>query len=117
MNIRIITKSLEMTTAISDYIQKKVISIERLLKNTPPETIIDIEVGKDAKHRKGQGFRAEISIKLADRRLYAVAVEGDLYAAIDKVKDEIISELKKNKSKKIDIKRRQDSKQKRQLKS
>ena len=116
MNIRTITKNLELTTSISDYIQKKILPLEKLLKNAPPETIIDIEVGRDAKKRKGEGFKAEISIKLTDKRLYATAVESDLYAAIDKVKDEILAELKKNNSKKRDVTRKQASKQKKELK-
>jgi ribosomal subunit interface protein len=117
MNIRTITKNLELTTAISNYINKKVIALEKLLKGFPPDTIIDIEVGKDAKHHKGEGFRAEMSIKLSDRRLYAAVVDSDLYAAIDKVKDEILGELKKNNNKKRDVKRRQASKQKKEVKS
>ena len=105
-----------MTTAISDYIAKKVLPLEHLLKNSPPETIIDVEVGKDSQHKKSDGFRAEMSIKLLDKRLYATAINADLYAAIDKVKDEILAELKKNSSKKRDVKRRQASKQKREVK-
>jgi len=117
MNIRTITKNLELTEAISNYIAKKTLSLEKLLKGFPPETIIDIEVGKDSKHKKNEGFRAEMSIKLLDKRLYATAINADLYAAIDKVKDEILSELKKNSSKKRDVKRKQASKQKREVKS
>jgi ribosomal subunit interface protein len=114
MNIRTITQNLELTDAITEYVNKKLISIERLLKNMPPETMIEVDLGKDAKHRKGQGFRAEMSIKLPSKRLYAAAKDSDLYAAIDKVKDEIISELKKDSSKKRDNERRSGSKQKRE---
>ena len=117
MNVRTISKSLELTEAISNYIQKKIVPLEKLLKGLPPETLIEVEVGKDHKHHKGTGFRAEMSVKLSDKKLYAVAIEADLYAAIDKVKDEIIAEFKKNKSKKRDVRRSGASKIKKEIKN
>ena len=106
MNIRTNTNGIELTESISSYIEKKLITIERLLQHVPPETLIEVEIEKDSKQRKGQGFRAEISIVLPNKRLYASAEHDDLYAAIDEVKDEILSELKKQNTKRRDIVRR-----------
>jgi putative sigma-54 modulation protein len=106
MNIRTITNGIELTESISSYIEKKLTTIERLLNNLPPETLIEVDIQKDSKQRKGQGFRAEISILLPNKRLYASAEHDDLYAAIDEVKDEILSELKKQNTKRRDIVRR-----------
>jgi ribosomal subunit interface protein len=106
MNIRTNTHGIELTPSISSYIEKKLITIERLLQDVPPETLIEIEIEKDSKQRKGQGFKAEINIFLPNKRLYASADHDDLYAAIDEAKDEILSELKKQNVKKRDVARR-----------
>jgi putative sigma-54 modulation protein len=106
MNIRTNTHGIELTSSISEYIEKKLVTIERLLQNVPPETLIEVEIEKDSKQRKGQGFKTEINIFLPNKRLFASADDDDLYAAIDKVKDEILRELKKQNTKRRDIVRR-----------
>jgi len=106
MNIRTNTHGIELTPSISEYIEKKLITIERLLQGVPPETLIEIEIEKDSKQRKGQGFKAEINVFLPNKRLFASAEHDDLYAAIDEAKDEILSELKKQNVKRRDIARR-----------
>jgi ribosomal subunit interface protein len=106
MNIRTNTHGIELTSSISEYIEKKLVTIERLLQNVPPETLIEVEIEKDSRQRKGQGFKAEINVFLPNKRLFASAEHDDLYAAIDEAKDEILSELKKQNVKRRDIARR-----------
>jgi len=112
MNIRTNTHGIELTPSISSYIEKKLVTIERLLKDVPPETLVEIEIEKDSKQRKGQGFNAQINIFLPNKRLFASADHDDLYAAIDKAKDEILSELKKQNVKRRDMFRRSAAKTK-----
>ena len=95
-----------MTPSISDYIEKKLIAVERLLKDTPPETLIEVDIEKDSKQHKGKIFRAEINIFLPEKRIFASASHDDMYAAIDQVKDEVLSELKKKNVKRREIARR-----------
>ena len=109
MNIRTNTHGIELTSSISTYLEKKLKTIERLLQHVPPETLIEVEIEKDSKQRKGQGFKAEINIFLPNKRLFASAEHDDLYAAIDEAKDEILSELKKQNVKRRDIVRRSAS--------
>ena len=106
MNIRTNTHGIELTPSISGYIEKKLITIERFLQGTPPETLIEIDIEKDSKQRKDQGFKVEMIILLPNKRLFASADHDDLYAAIDEAKDEIVSELKKRNVKRRDIVRR-----------
>lgn len=106
MNIRTNTHGIGLTPAISAYIEKKLVAVERLLKGTPPETLVDVDIEKDSKQHKGKIFRAEINIFLPEKRLFASAAHEDMYAAIDEVKDEILSELKKKNVKRRDIARR-----------
>ena len=112
MNIRTNTHGVELTESISSYIEKKLTTIERLLRDVPPETLIEVEIEKDSKQRKGQGFKAQINIFLPNKRLFAMAEHDDLYAAIDEAKDEILSELKKQNTKKRDVFRRSAAKTK-----
>jgi len=112
MNIRTNTHGIELTPALSTYIEKKLITIERLLTNTPPETLIEVEIEKDSKHRKGQGFKADINIFLPNKQLFASAEHDDVYAAIDEAKDEILREIKKLNTKRRDVVRRSAAKAK-----
>lgn len=106
MNIRTNTHGIELTSSISAYIEKKLVTIERLLQDVPPETLIEVEIEKDSKQRKGQGFKVELNVLLPNKRIFASADHDDLYAAIDEAKDEILSELKKQNVKRRDIVRR-----------
>jgi putative sigma-54 modulation protein len=106
MNIRTNTHGIELTPSISSYITKKLTTVERLLKDTPPETLVEVEIEKDSKQHKGEVFKAEINIFLPNKRLFASATHEDMYAAIDQVKDEILSELKKQNVRRRDIARR-----------
>ena len=110
MNIRTNTHGIELTQSISEYVEKKLNTIERLLQNVPPETLIEIEIEKDTKQRKDQGFKVAINVFLPNKRLFASADHDDLYAAIDEAKDEIVSELKKHNTKRRDITRRSAAK-------
>lgn len=110
MNIRTNTHGIELTPSISGYIEKKLKTVERLLHDTPPETLVEIEIEKDSKQHKGKVFKAEMNIFLPNKRLFASAHNDDMYAAIDQVKDEILSELKKQKVKRRDITRRSAAK-------
>jgi ribosomal subunit interface protein len=113
MNIRTNTHGIELTESISSYIEKKLITIEHLLQGAAPETLIEVEIRKDHKQRKGQGFKAEINVFLPNKRLFASADHDDLYAAIDEAKDQILSELKKQNTKRKDIIRRSAARTKR----
>ncbi len=61
-----------------------------------------VEVGKTTRHhKKGNVFRAEITLALPKKKvLRAEAEEWDVRVAIDRVRDEIYSEIRKWKEKK-----------------
>ncbi len=92
-------KNFELTDAIRQYVQKKLIELDKFI----PEGMfasIDLEFERTTHHhRKGDVFRAEANISVPSTTLYAQAQEEDLYAAIDKLKDEVQRELKDYKDK------------------
>ena len=96
--INIKTTNIELSDSIREYIAKKFEGIEKVL-NTD-EVKGQIEVGKISNHHKsGDIFRAEINLDANGKMFYAATEEADLYMAIDVVKNEIVSEVKKVKTK------------------
>lgn len=106
MNINIKTTAITLTPAISDYANKRLDKIETLLAHDA-SAICDIELARTTSHHnKGEIFKAEIHIVGAGKNLYASSEQDDLYKAIDLVRDQIVSELTSEKSKKQTMIRR-----------
>ena len=81
--------------------------IDKILGVPNEEIVGQIEVGKSNNHHKsGDIFRAEVNIKGGGHTLFAVSETNDLYAAIDKLRDEIIAEAKKARGKEKSLIRR-----------
>ena len=101
MKTSIKTTRLTLTPAISDYIDKKIVDIEKLIDKNDESAAAQIEIEKTtAHHNSGNIFRAEINVHIAGKDFRAEATKEDLYAALDAVKDEITRELSSHKSKK-----------------
>ncbi len=108
--------NISFTPAISEYIEKKINTLEKFFGGG--EVLVNIEVGRTTKHHKsGDVFRAEIHINTRGEEYYAVAEKDDLYAAIDEVKDEIIHELTSRRKKAMRLFRRGGAKIKNLLKA
>lgn len=106
MKINIKATGIELTPAISEYVEKKVSSLDKYLESNQ-DAVIQVEVGKSTQHHKsGDVFRAEFHIRGAGLDLYAASEQSDLYAAIDLVRDEMIGNLTQKKGKKETLARR-----------
>lgn len=116
MNINIKTTGISLTPAITEYVNKRLIKISKLIQEDA--TIqCDVELGKTTgHHQKGSIFRAEVHVVGAGKNAYASSEQGDLYSAIDEVKDLILSELKAAKGKRISIVRRSGARLKNMVK-
>lgn len=119
MNIRknIKATNLELTPEISDYLKKRLQSVERLIDPNDTSAIFNIEVERDNSQNTGNVFRAEINLSIAGVQMRAEEKDETLFNAIDKVKDEILNELKKTKGKKLRLLRKGGAKLKRLIKS
>lgn len=101
MNINIKTLGITLTPSISDYIEKRFESVKKLMESDPSATC-SFEVGKTSKHHKhGDVFRAEAHIVAARRDIYVENESGDLYAAVDAVRDEVMRRLSSDKGKRL----------------
>ncbi len=105
MNINVKATGIELTPAISAYIEKRLHGVEKYINN--PGAHMQVEVGRSsAHHKQGEVYRAEVRIAGAGEDFYAVSESEDLYAAIDLVKDEVVQEIRKVKGKKRELMRR-----------
>ncbi len=106
---------MELTGAISDYVNKKISSITKFSKGG--EMTGHVEVGKTTHHHnKGEVFKAEISISLNGEKFFAVSLKDDLYTAIDDAKEEILRSVSHNKDRKQTLFKRGASSVKKMLK-
>ena len=93
MNINIKTTNITLTPAISDYIDKRMEKIVKLV-GSDPAVKCDVEVGMTSgHHNKGNIFKAEIHIVGSHKNAYASSEQADLYSAIDVVRDDIVRTL------------------------
>lgn len=106
MNTNLKAGTIQLTPAITEYVDKRLQKVAKLLDNDP-SLRCDVELSRTTgHHNKGDIFRAEVHIVGAGKDIYVAREESDLYAAIDVVRDEVLREVKANKAKQISLVRR-----------
>lgn len=97
----------EFTPAISDYLEKIIVSLDKLVPEHDESALVDIEVGKTTNHHKsGDIFRAEVNFRSALGHFRGEAEAGDVYSAIDIVRDEIVEQVRSKKDRKMSLVRK-----------
>lgn len=105
MTINLRATNLELTPAITEYVQTKVDMLEKYLGDIQVINC-DFEVEKAVGgQNKGEIFRAEINLQIPRELLRVEKTESDLYKAIDKVKDHVEAMIISYKEKLRDKKR------------
>lgn len=100
MNLNIKTTNTSLTPAIKDYLEKKVMMLDKIVDFSRDDVLVQVELGKTTHHHhKGDVFRAEINLSIGGHFFRAVSEMDDLYAAIDDVKDQLSQEVKSSKAK------------------
>ncbi|MEI6660345.1 MAG: ribosome-associated translation inhibitor RaiA [bacterium] len=100
MSINIKATNMELTSAISDYVNKRVASLEKFAKGND-EMACYVEVGKTTNHHKqGEFYRAEFNLDINGDKFYAESEKEDLYAAIDAVREDIYRKITSTKDRK-----------------
>ncbi len=104
MQINLQSKNMEMTSAIEEYVLKRVTNLEKLLSKIEErggEVDVRFEVGKSTKHHKsGEVFHADCFIRVNGQEFYASADMEDLYATVDEIKQKLFNDIQKNKDRK-----------------
>ena len=101
MKINLQGKNIELTSAINDYVLKRMGDLEKLLKHMEEggaEAMVRFDVAKTTNHHKGgEIFHADCSITIGGENFYSSVDKEDLYAAIDAVKGSLFNEIERHK--------------------
>lgn len=98
MNIRIKTTNYQMPQDVSDYIDKKLEDLTKLIDESYEAARCDVEVGRAAGHpEKGNIWRAEMNLVYKGQSYRAESNAETVNAAIDEVKDEMTRQLRRTK--------------------
>ena len=115
MNINIKATNMELTEAITDYVNTRLEYLEKLC--TEEEITGYVEVGKTTNHHKqGEVYKAEYDIKINGEHFFYSCEMSDLYSAIDNAKEEISNNIAHKKDKKQTLFKRGASSVKKMLK-
>ncbi len=99
MSINIKATNMELTSAISDYVNKRISSLDKFTNGSSAMNC-HVEVGKTTNHHKqGDVYRAEFNLNIKGEHYYAEAETGDLYSAIDSVREDIYRQITSKKDK------------------
>ena len=91
MNITIIGHHVEVTPAINDYVNAK---LDRVIRHFDSVTSVHVILSVDKLNQK-----AEITLHVKGKDIYADSIEPDLYAAIDTLVDKLDRQVVKYKEK------------------
>jgi putative sigma-54 modulation protein len=96
MQIKTTGKQMELTDAISSYVDKKINSLDKYFEGVMKASVV---VGCETHHHlKGDIFFAECKIEVPGNNIFAKNTAKDVYAAIDLLRDELTAEIKKHKT-------------------
>lgn len=105
-NVIIQTNNIEITNAISSYVEEKLTYLDKFFKNGE-EVKYEVRVGKETEHHKnGELYKADVSVKTPHKNYGAYSIKDNLYSAIDDVKDQLAKKITHHKDKKESLFRR-----------
>ncbi len=108
INISIKGRNMKLTEAVEDYAIKKVKTLEKHISADEEAGIFaQVELGKEVRDQiSGDVFVATIDLDIAGEVHHVEVEQGDLYAAIDEMKDEMTRVVRTSQEKKRDLFRR-----------
>lgn len=95
MQINVTGHHVDITPALQSYVQSK---LERLQKHSDGASVMHVVLTVDSKLE----HRADATLQLRGNKLFAYAVAGDMYAAIDALGDKLTRQVTKRKEKRTD---------------
>ena len=95
MRLTIKATNIEHTNAIDTYLTKRMAELERVLGAKEKSSVARLEIGQTSKHHKDgkEVFFAEVTMHVKKKDFRVVAKAGNLYEAIDNMKDIIVREV------------------------
>ncbi len=100
MQFIIKSKEIKISQDLNLYIQKRIGKLEKFLTNVDPNLISStIEISRISKQKQGQIYQIGVSCRFPGNFFRFETRDENLYAAIDKAKDELEIEIQKFKEK------------------
>ena len=84
--------TMALSDAVRAYIEKRFASFERFMDDKIPHEI-SVIVSKQTAHEREDSYRVEAGFKIHQREFFATGVAGEVYAAIDDAKEELMREV------------------------
>jgi putative sigma-54 modulation protein len=98
MKIQIRGLHTSLTPVIEDYVTRKISTLSKFVDDN---VVCNIDLIKTTEHhRQGDIFKAEANINIKGEQIHATSEKGDMYEAIDELRDELNRILSSRKSKK-----------------
>ena len=91
MQLNVTGHHIDVTTALKGYVEKK---LDRIVRHS--DHVIDVHCILTVEKLR---HKAEATVLLSGGKVYADAVDGDMYAAIDALADKLDRRVKKHKEK------------------
>lgn len=101
MQLHIKATKLDLTPSLSVYIEKKLATLDKFVKRFDEAGVaaLWVEVARTTRHHhKGDVFMAEADLRLPGKILRAEATQADIHAAIDELREKLLMEIKKYKT-------------------
>jgi len=102
MKLHIKGTKIDLTPAIKKYLDDKIGSLSKYLKEWDREGVAEIwvEIGRTTRHhQKGDVYRAEADIKLPGKILRAEHEDWDVRVAIDNIRQKLQRDIRRYKEK------------------
>ncbi len=110
MRVTIRQKDFEITPALRQYIEERVLNpVARFVKNIPvPDLpILDLEIGRWTRHhKKGDVYHVAASLALNGKLIRVEAENEDVHAACDEVEEQLKQEITSYKSRAFSLLKR-----------
>jgi len=93
------TENIELTEAISSYLSKKLDMLDRLVDEGDESVLCDVKIGRSSEHHKTGDdiYYCEFVLHTAGNYFVVKEHESNLYAAIDRAKDQLALQLRRHK--------------------
>lgn len=97
VKINIQSSNLELTPALTEYIERKIGGLEKFLKKFETDSVLaEVDVGRSTRHhRHGRVYHVDVNLVFPGGMLRAAHDDEDVRVAVDAVKEKLKREIEK----------------------
>lgn len=93
---------IEEAKSLADVVDQKIGSLHKFIAEES-DVVCEVEFEKLSGHQNGRIFRVEVNLSIDGELHRAESIESTFEEAIDKVRDELDTELSRNKDKRVTL--------------